>query len=226
MYHPDTTRTFPDSDQQEFLEILNTGTGTINLDGIYFSGTGFVYQFPTSSTIGPNSKIILAGKSDVFIKKYGVFPFGQFTRNLSNKGEKLVLADGFGNVIDSVTYSDSPPWPNADGNGYYLELIDPLSDNSFAANWTISTNILLTAGENENNMLLKVYPTPVKENLTIESSGNIRTVELFDFQGRLIKRINVDSGNYNLNMSSYPKGIYMIHAITRDKSFIKKVIKE
>ena len=141
MYHPDTTRTFPDSDQQEFLEILNTGTSTVSLDGVYFSGTGFVYQFPPASVIGPDSKIILAGNSDVFIKKYGVSPFGQFTRNLSNKGEKLVLADGFGNVIDSVTYSDSSPWPNADGNGYYLELIDPHSDNSIAANWTASTNI-------------------------------------------------------------------------------------
>lgn len=226
MYHPDTTRTFPDSDQQEFLEILNTGTSTVSLEGVYFSGTGFVYQFPPASVIGPDSKIILAGNSDVFIKKYGVSPFGQFTRNLSNKGENLVLADGFGNVIDSVTYSDSSPWPNADGNGYYLELIDPLSDNSIAANWTASTNLLLTVRESENNLLLKVYPTPVKENLSIESSVTIKTVELFDFQGRLIKRINIDSGNYSLNMSYYLKGIYMLHVITRDKNIVRKVIKE
>ena len=226
MYHPDTIRTFPDSDQQEFLEILNTGTSTVSLEGVYFSGTGFVYHFPPASVIGPDSKIILAGNSDVFIKKYGVSPFGQFTRNLSNKGENLVLADGFGNVIDSVTYSDSSPWPNADGNGYYLELIDPLSDNSIAANWTASTNLLLTVRESENNLLLKVYPTPVKENLSIESSVTIKTVELFDFQGRLIKRINIDSGNYSLNMSSYPKGIYMLHIITRDKNIVRKVIKE
>jgi len=226
MYHPDTTRTFPDSDQQEFLEILNTGTSTVSLDGVYFSGTGFVYQFPTASVIGPNSKIILAGNSDVFIKKYGVSPFGQFSRNLSNKGEKLVLADGFGNVIDSVTYSDSSPWPNADGNGYYLELIDPFSDNSIAASWTASTNMILTVRESENTLTLKVYPTPVKENLSIESSVTIKTVELFDFQGRLIKRINIETGNYNINMSSYSKGIYMLHVITRDKNFVRKVIKE
>jgi len=226
MYHPDTTRTFPDSDQQEFLEIMNTGTSAVNLSGVYFRGTGFVYQFPPASSIGPNSKIFLAGNSDVFIKKYGVSPFGQFTRNLSNKGEKLVLADGFGNVIDSVTYSDSSPWPNADGNGYYLELIDPSADNSIAANWTASTNILLNVTGNENDVMLKVYPTPVKDKLSFESSGTIKIIELFDFQGRLISKINVDSGNYILNMSSYPKGIYMVHIITRDKSYVKKVIKE
>jgi hypothetical protein len=226
MYHPDTTRTFPDSDQQEFLEILNTGASTVSLAGVYFSGTGFVYQFPSYSTIGPNSKIVLAGNSDIFIKKYGVSPFGQFTRNLSNKGEKLVLADGFGNVIDSVTYSDSPPWPSADGNGYYLELIDPLSDNSIASNWTASANMLLSVRENENNLVLKVYPIPVKAKLSIESSETINFVELFDFQGRLIRRINIDSGTYQLDMSSYSKGIYMLNIITRDKCFVKKVIKE
>jgi hypothetical protein len=29
-------------------------------------------------------------------------PFGQFTRNLSNKSQKIVLADAYGNTIDSV----------------------------------------------------------------------------------------------------------------------------
>jgi hypothetical protein len=86
--------------------------------------------------------------------------------------------------------------------------------------------MLLSVRESVNNMMLKVYPTPVKENLSIESSVTIKTVELFDFQGRLIKRINIDSENYYLNMSSYPKGIYMLHVITRDKNFVRKVIKE
>jgi len=53
--------------------------------------------------------------------KFGIAPSGQFTRNLSNKGEKLVLADAFGNVIDSVSYSNLPPWPNADGKRILLQ---------------------------------------------------------------------------------------------------------
>jgi hypothetical protein len=226
MYHPDTTSTFPDSDQQEFLEILNTGTGTVNLTGIYFRGTGFVYQFPPASSIGPNSKIILAGNSDVFIKKYGIAPFGQFTRNLSNKGEKLVLADGFGNIIDSVSYSDSSPWPNADGNGYYLEVIDPLSDNSIAANWTASTNILLTVKENDNDLMLKTYPIPVKDKLSVESSETIKTIELFDFQGKLIRKVDVDAGIYNLDMSTCSQGNYMIRVFTHGRNYLKKIVKE
>ena len=226
MYHPDTTATFTDSDKQEFLEIRNTGNTAVSLAGVYFSGTGFVYQFPPTAVIPGNSSQILAGNSAVFIKKYGYYPEGQFTRNLSNKGEKLVLADGFGNVIDSLTYSDSSPWPNADGNGYYLDLTDPLSDNSIASNWTVSKNTLVSVNDNEIMARYKIYPTPVENTLTIESTGTINTLELYDFQGRMIRRINVDSENYSLDMSSYSKGMYMLHVFARDRIFVQKVIKK
>jgi hypothetical protein len=226
MYHPDTTRTFPDSDQQEFLEISNTGSKSVDMAGIYFSGTGFVYQFPQSAVIQGNSSVCLAGNADVFIKKYGVSPYGQFTRNLSNKGEKLVLADGFGNVIDSLTYSDLPPWPAADGNGYYLQLIDPLSDNSVATNWTASRNLLVSAGETLNNSQLKLYPNPVSDRLHIESPETINIIQLFNSQGKLIQKVNVESAEYSLDMSSYPKGIYMIQIITRGRNTVQKIIRE
>jgi hypothetical protein len=226
MYHPDSTINFPDRDKQEFIEIMNTGTSAVNLTGIYFSGTGFVYQFPPATEIAPKSTKIIAGNSEVFIKKYLVHPFGQFTRNLSNKSEKLVLADGFGNVIDSVTYFDQPPWPNADGNGYYLELMDPLSDNSIAANWTASTNTIVSVSETENGIKFRLYPAPVRDRLTIESSGTISIVELYDYQGRQIRKINIDSGNYILDMSSLSPGIYMIRVLTHDRDFIRKIIKQ
>jgi hypothetical protein len=225
MYNPNTSADFPISNDQEFIEIQNTGNKTIDLTGVYFSGTGFVYQFPAYSEIFAGSRKILASNSAVFMAKYGIPPSGQFTRNLSNKEEKLVLADGFGNVIDSVTYSNLPPWPNANGNGYYLELIDPLSDNSIATNWTASTNTIVSVKETENSMSLKFYPIPVKDNLRIESSGTIKIVEIFDFQGRLMRKIEVNSGFYKLDMSSCSQGIYMIQVITPGRNFMQKIIK-
>jgi hypothetical protein len=226
MYNPNTTIDLPVSNDQEFIEIQNTGTETVDLTGVYFSGTGFVYQFPAYSEIFPKSRKILASNLAVFMAKYGISASGQFTRNLSNKGEKLVLADGFGNVIDSVRYSNLAPWPNADGNGYYLDLIDPLSDNSIASNWTASTNTIVSVRETENNINLKFYPTPVKDILTIESSNTIRIVQLYDFQGRMIRNIDVNSGTYQLDMTSYPRGIYLVQVFTPAGNTIRKIIKE
>jgi hypothetical protein len=226
MYHPDSTLSFPESESQEFIEIKNTGTETVNLTGVYFSGTGFVYQFPVYSEIFPNSTKILAGNFETFTAKYGVQPFGQFTRSLSNGGEKLVLADGFGNVIDSVNYSDDAPWPNADGNGYYLELTDPLSDNSVATNWTLSSNTIVSVEETENSTKLKLYPLPVVSDLSIEFAGTVKALELFDSQGRLIRKTYPGSGMFNLDMSSCSPGIYLVRMITPEGSFIRKVVKK
>jgi hypothetical protein len=226
MYNPNTTTDFPISNDLEFIEIQNTGNTTVDLTGIYFSGTGFVYQFPAFSEIFPGSRKILVSNPSIFMAKYGIPASGQFTRNLSNNGEKLVLADGFGNVIDSVRYSSLPPWPDANGNGSYLEVIDPLSDNSIASNWTASKNTVVSVNETIANKQLKLYPTPVTDNLTIESSTTIKCVELFDFQGRLIRMIDVNSETYKLDMSTCSQGVYMIMVISPVGNSVQKIIKQ
>ncbi|RYY09683.1 MAG: secretion system protein Por, partial [Chitinophagaceae bacterium] len=120
-YNPSTNSTFTVSNDQEFIEIKNAGTTTVNLTGIYFRGTGLVYQFPANQTLAAGASVMLASNTAVFQSKYGFAASGQFTRNLSNSNQDLVLADGFGNMIDHVHYYDSAPWPNADGNGYFCK---------------------------------------------------------------------------------------------------------
>jgi hypothetical protein len=124
MYHPKPTIDFSDPNDLEFIEIKNTGDKTVSLSGAYFPGTGFIYQFPSYTLLKPGAIQILANNSYAFKMVYGFAPSGEFTRNLSDSGEELMLADGYGNIIDYVKYSDTIPWPEADGNGYYLELAD------------------------------------------------------------------------------------------------------
>jgi len=223
MYNPDTTIAFSNSKDMEFIEIKNTGNIIVNLTGVYFMGTGFVYQFPANTVIAPDATMILASNATVFKAKYGFSPAGQFTRHLSNTGQNLVLADGFGNIIDNVNYSNLPPWPDADGNGYYLELTDPLSDNSIPANWTATGTSIVPV---EYKQWLTFYPSPVKDNLTIEAKGKINSLQLFDIQGRLLQKININSETYILNMSTYQRGMYLIKAITNEGVFVRKFIKE
>jgi hypothetical protein len=47
------------------------------------------YQFPFNSSIEAEGTIYLASNSTVFQNKYGMTPFGQFTRNLSTNLKKL-----------------------------------------------------------------------------------------------------------------------------------------
>jgi hypothetical protein len=161
MYHPGVSVCSSDDDDLEFLEITNNSDKTIDLTGIYFGGTGFVYQFPVNSKISPHSSVILASNASCFQKEYGFAPFGQFTRHLSNKSENLLLSDAFGNVIDNVTYSDSTPWPDADGNGYYLMLTDINLDNSIAGNWRISNDKTKIINNNIYPIVKKCPPDTV-----------------------------------------------------------------
>jgi hypothetical protein len=226
MYAPDTSLVFPDSKDLEFIEIKNTGSATVSLTGVYFSGTGFVYSFPPGLNIEPDESKIIAGNAEVFRAKYGFLPAGQFARSLSNKGEKLVLSDGFGNVIDIVEYSDLPPWPDASFNGYYLKLIDPLADNNIATNWIASTSALVSVEDVESGIGLKLYPSPVTTMLQIESDAEILSFELFDIRGIRLQDISVGSECYSLDMTSYPGGIYIVKVVTAEGNFVRKIVRK
>ena len=121
------------ADDYEFIEIKNNETISVDLTGLYFRGGGIVYQFPPNTNIAAGAIIVIASNALEFEARYGFAPFGQFTRDLSNTGEKIILADAMGNIIDEVTYSNQSPWPNAYGKS--LELKTSNLDNTLAVNW-------------------------------------------------------------------------------------------
>lgn len=223
-YNPSTNAEFPISNDQEFIAIKNTSAQNVSLNGIYFRGTGFVYQFPANQTISANSTIYLASNSTTFLAKNGFLPFGEFTRNLSNNNQDLVLADAFGNVIDQVHYYDSLPWPNADGNGSYLQLTNDTLDNNIALNW-IATGSALENKVFTNDDFFTIIPNPTENNINIESKQNIDLIEIFDVNGRIIKSINTDATNYKVDISSLLTGEYIIKVTSDRKSSTKKIIK-
>jgi len=232
MYHPETSIDFSDSDDLEFIEITNNGDYTVDLTGIYFGGTGLVYQFPAYSTLEPHKSVVLASNSDSFQLKYGFTPCSQFTRHLSNKSENLLLLDAFGNIIDNVNYCDSVPWPDADGNGYYLDLIDANLDNSVTGNWITSNSALSFedyVSSTENYIFiesdLQLFPNPVNDILKIKATYIIKLISLYDSYGRLLETININSEVYDLNMNQYLKGFYILRIISPGKSQTVKIVK-
>ncbi|MBK7626858.1 MAG: CotH kinase family protein [Bacteroidales bacterium] len=225
MYHPPSSVSLTESDDHEFIEITNNGDKDINMDGIYFSGTGFVYQFPFYSTMKSNSSIILAGNIMAFRTKYGSDPFGQFTRHLSNKGQKIVLADRYGNVIDEVHYSDTIPWPDADGNGKYLKLKDPGLDNTIPGNWSASDDIVVSDRSVAGDDDLTLYPNPVEDLLRVAAPSEIKQVSFYSIQGQLLKEEYVNSLSYESDLHSLRAGIYILKIRTSDKVYTRKIVK-
>jgi len=209
----------------EFLEIRNTGTTTVNLSGVYFTGTGLVYQFPANSTLGPGLCVIIAANAAVFQTRYGFSPFGQFTRHLSNSGEMLLIADAFGNVIDLVEYADRTPWPDADGNGSYLQLRDLALDNSLPESWDASTQVITSVTEPIEEVSINIYPNPVSDVLTVRAARDISSICLYDMRGTVILTQQADGPETNVDMSALTPGAYIIRIFTSVGSIPRTVVK-
>jgi hypothetical protein len=207
------------SNDIEFIEITNNGTQSVDLTGIYFKELGITYQFPANSSMAPNSVIYLASNSTAFQQLYGLSPFGQYTRNLSNLSQKLVLADAYGNIIDYVEYQAIDPWPlGANSNGYYLQLNDINSDNSLATNWGVSANLALEIKNISLEKSLSIYPNPAQSTINIESGQYIiKSFEIYDLRGRnIMAKAEVNAAHFTINIENLRPDMYILKLIYKD----------
>ena len=216
-YHPMDAEPF-NGNQLEFIQIDNNSDDDIDLTGIYLRELGITYNFPNGSHLAARDALVLCSDSLAYIQYYNKLPFGEYQRKLSNKSEKIVLADAWGNVIDEVHYSDSEPWPTEpDGNGPYLKLIDLELDNSLAENWTYSTEYD-NADEISDNKLA-VFPNPANGMLNIVTKKHIISTEIIDLYGRIIARFSDNT----INVSTLPNGYYNIRITTDEEVVVSKV---
>jgi hypothetical protein len=95
-----------------------------------------------------------------------------------------------------------------------------------ATNWTLSSNTIVSVVETENSLKLNLCPLPVVSVLTIEFAGTVKTLELFDSQGRMIRKTYPGHGTFTLDMNSCSPGIYLLRLMTPEGSFIRKVLKQ
>lgn len=160
LYHPaepsptEISAGFDDAEDFEFVEILNTGNKAVDLQGVYFYGA-ITFDFtnaPTGRTLAPGARLLVVADLDAFQQRYGTGKpvAGQYSGQLNNAGESLVLYTPGETVIRGVEYSDAPPWPvAADGEGYSLvrrHPNDPAGDGD-ADGWALSGGIGGTPGE-------------------------------------------------------------------------------
>jgi hypothetical protein len=225
-YHPKPTIDFPDPNDLEFIEITNTGSKITSLSGAYFLGTGFVYQFPPYTVLKPGASWILANDAYAFKMTYGFNPAGEFTRNLSDKGEKLILANGFGYIIDYVKYSDTIPWPDADGNGYYLELTDHQSDNSDPASWIANKNSIVSVNAATTEIPVSIYPIPADDRITVNSGDVVSRLRILNLQGAVLADIEPAERTFQVDLDFLDTGIYIIRLETAGSQVVRKIIKK
>lgn len=118
---------------EEFIELVNTGTSTINLNQVAFTN-GIDFTFGDMG-LNPSQRLVLVRNKPVFEARYGTgLPvYGQYTGALDSAGEKLRLCDIAGQTIQELEYNNS--WYEiTDGDGFSLTVVDPAYDKNAVSN--------------------------------------------------------------------------------------------
>ncbi|MBX3433374.1 MAG: lamin tail domain-containing protein [Pirellulales bacterium] len=143
-YNPAPNPLVVDAQDLEFVEVMNYGTTTIDLEGVRLAAfASNPYVFGPGLSLAPGQRIVVPKNPTAFQAYYGTSVFiaggGYGSANLSNGGETIELVAANGALIQSVTYDDAAPWPTApDGNGPSLEIIDPQGNSDSPSNWRAS----------------------------------------------------------------------------------------
>jgi endonuclease/exonuclease/phosphatase family metal-dependent hydrolase len=152
MYNPASDESSPGI--AEWIEVVNTGTSTIDLGGWLFddedaSNWGAI---PAGTMLSPDQIAVFfdAGftSTATFRAEWsipaGAIVVGITWGSLANApaavgDEVLVLLDSSAMQMDAVDYDDGNPWPSVGGGGSSIYLKHVALDNSTGGNWARST---------------------------------------------------------------------------------------
>ncbi len=128
-------------DDFEFIELRNTGNVTLDLTGAHFT-EGVRFTFPAGTLLAAGEHLVIVENAAAFALRYGngAAVAGQFTGNLDNDADTIVLLSATGAELIRMRYDDD--WTSAaDGAGYTLVTGDPSrapADDSAPGAWALS----------------------------------------------------------------------------------------
>lgn len=158
MFNPDSSEAAPND--VEWVELFNSGTTTVNISGwSLMDEDGSTDLLPMGSSIAAGEAIVLSslgtsvdGTAADFHAAWGsgyqafalnFSGMGGFANSPSATNESLSLVDASMNIMDTVNFDDSSPWPSdsPDGSSIYLlsDSIDTLA-NDLGSNWAKSVD--------------------------------------------------------------------------------------
>ena len=246
-----------DYDAGDWIEVFNNSDSTIDLSNwiIKDNNDENFFEFMINEIIPSGEFIVICRDSTSFKNIHpdvnnvrGNLGFG-----LSGSGDMVRLYDEFENLIDSVSYNVSEPWPYLpNGYGPTLELKNPNFDNSFPSSWASSSPLGTPAGQNHTYVNLDLvneetnipfsfevgnhFPNPFNINVSIpiySSKTQTLTIKIYDILGRniFVDKIRIEIGKniytwrgVNKFGDEIPSGLYFFHVMWNNKHFTNKIM--
>ncbi|PCJ64343.1 MAG: hypothetical protein COA58_13395 [Bacteroidetes bacterium] len=143
----------------------------------------------------------------------------------SNSGMASLLSDSIYRVnSESNSFAKNPHIAFSDGV-FHITWQDVRSKSIFYRSATIKDFV----GINEANQLEKsmlLYPNPANGLFIIENLNNVTQIKVLNQEGQIIYHMGVDrKSSFELDLSNYPSGNYIVELIGSDFSTVKRIIK-
>ena len=128
---------------------------------------------------------------------------------------------GHGNILFKI---------KSDGDLILTDEIGIEANIYFDYNFPVETEEAITSfiilGVDEFDLSqLTVYPNPANDIVKIQSSSAIKSITVYDVQGRRIQTTEVNQQSIEVNMSALKTGIYFFTIKTENGSSMKKILK-
>jgi hypothetical protein len=122
----------------QWIELHNPTDSAVGLAGWSFS-KGVKFTFAEGVSIAPHGYVVICKNRERFRQFYDVPVAGEFEKSIKRSGERLELRNAAGDLVDTVTFGDRPPWPTSpDGWSASLERICPTAPSGVPENWAAS----------------------------------------------------------------------------------------
>lgn len=185
--------------ETEFVELHNTTSSGINLDGWKFSDAATEITLP-SVILPADSFLILCDEADTTLFQPFGITVGVNLPALNNSGDDLTLKDSTAQTIHTINYTSS--WyrdDDKDDGGWTLEQIEPNALCRGAANWIASTDA--SGGTpGRKNSVTGVFVDTTSPNIVSVAVLSPTSIELtFDeqvdtAQAKLVSNYTIDNG--------------------------------
>lgn len=149
------------------------------------------------------------------------------TVDLAEGGTAVVTGDNFyGSIVTvSVNLNEEYSFLNWTENGEFVSE-DQTYEFVLTSDRNLVAHLLSTVGLNEREDFVKLYPNPVREQLTVESDRTFNGVEIYNLMGVMVYSQKECSDKVEIPTGQLPTGIYFIRLTGDNSTVTKRFVKD
>ncbi|GEP50583.1 hypothetical protein FNO01nite_12550 [Flavobacterium noncentrifugens] len=129
---------------------------------------------------------------------------------------------GHGNVLFKIKTNSNLPIDSSVENtaNIYFDYNAPIVTNEAKTTFRLLNNQVF-----ERDYSIRIHPNPAKDFVKIQSKNTIKTIDLFDVQGRILQTSVENKKETSIDLSQQSNGIYFLKITSEKGGKIEKIIK-